>query len=203
MEWDQASYSLLRFNFHYNNLGKELSLLKEFLQENNVAINSAVDVGCGDGRVTGKLREILGLDSIHGIDLNQSLLRKARKKGIITINADMNTVSLDKQFDLVISYGSLHHSRSTADLVASLRKLCRRYLLIVDNTVRSNFFHKLTGSKFFPLEASPYPIRKKGEIIQALKKCGFRVVATKTNPNANIWHDRSFFLATILDRARL
>jgi 2-polyprenyl-3-methyl-5-hydroxy-6-metoxy-1,4-benzoquinol methylase len=197
MKYEQISYSIFRLNVHWQNIQKELELLSHFLQANNVKIISAIDMGCGCGSITVKLRELLGIDIIYGLDLNKGLLKKAKRKGIAVICGDMSSVNFKLKFDLVISYGSLHHSENTPMLITNLKRMSNKYLLIIDNTVRNNFFHKLTGSKYFIFEPSPYKIRCQEEIIEALNQVGCSVIAVKTNVNANFWHDRSFFLSTI------
>lgn len=197
MKLDQLYYSITKQNIHYQNVKKELDALKNFLQDNQVKADSAIDIGCGNGLITEKIKKLLGLKTISGLDLNKELLRQAEKRGIKIIEGDMELANLKEKFDLVICYGSLHHARNTDEFAASLKSLSDKYMLIVDNTVRKNIYHKITGSKHFPLESSPYHIRSQEEITAALEKNGCRVVAVKTNKNANIWHDRSFILATV------
>lgn len=197
MKLEQLSYSILSFNFHYQNIRKELSLLNEFMRKNQAKIKSAIDVGCGDGFVTEKIRDILGLDTIYGLDLNKVLLRQAAKRGVKTILSDMESVDLMEKFDLVVCYGSLHHAKKIDNFVTSLKKMSSKYILIVDNTVRKNIYHKITGSKYFPLESSPYCIHGAEEIRNALELNGCHIIDVRTNKNANIWHDRSFILASV------
>ena len=197
MNIDQKYYSIFSINLHYQSVKKELSLLKDFLKSNKVRIDSAIDVGCGDGNITEKLREILGLEVIHGLDLNKKLLEQAKKRGIKTICGDMDSIKLKKKFDLVISYGSVHHSDDTNNLIANLKKLSDKYILVVDSTVRNIPFHKITGSKNFLFESSPFCIRSREDILDAYKKNKCKDICVKTNLNANIWHDRSFILARV------
>jgi 2-polyprenyl-3-methyl-5-hydroxy-6-metoxy-1,4-benzoquinol methylase len=197
MKWEQICYSALKFNLHYQNIKKELETLDKFLKKNKVTVDSAIDIGCGDGRITEKLGKILGLSAIYGLDLNQQLLKQAEKRGVKTIAGDMGAEQHQETFEMVICYGSLHHAKDTRKFIANLKRISKRYILIVDNTVRNNFFHRLTGSKNCPIESSPYHIRKVEEITKAMEENGCRILATQTNRNANVWHDRSFILATI------
>ncbi len=192
--FEQAVYSLTRVNAHFQDVAKELERLRAFLDAHDVAAASALDVGCGDGAITARLRDAVGLEAITGVELNARLSRRARARGIEVIEADMDTMPLTKTYDLVISYGSLHHSPAPCLFVQRLRALADRYVLIVDNTVRATSFHRVTSSAWFPLELSPYPIRSVAEIEEWLRD-GFELIATETFRNANIWHDRSFFLA--------
>ncbi|MFQ6124952.1 MAG: class I SAM-dependent methyltransferase [Candidatus Heimdallarchaeota archaeon] len=196
---EQMIYSIcgiLNHNFHFQNVNKELEGLSRFLRFNKVKINSALDVGCGNGHITEELRKILGLNEIYGLDLNKRVLEQAKCLGIKTIHGDMSSININAQYDLVISYGSLHHSKNIENFIRNLKKLSSKYILIVDNTVRDIFVHKITGSRYFPLEPSPFSIRSREEIIRAITKVGCEIVAMQTNFNANIWHDRSFILTT-------
>ncbi|MFC1716167.1 class I SAM-dependent methyltransferase [Candidatus Poribacteria bacterium] len=195
MKLDQVFYSILNLNLHFQNVHKELSLLDRFLKPYKARIDSAIDIGCGDGSITEELRKLADLGTIYGLDLNERLLDKAKRKGIETIHGDMNSIKQERKYDLVISYGSLHHFENTAGFIAALKEMSRKYLLIVDNTVNGMPLHRITGSKHFPLESSSYAIRTGKEITKALKQSGCSIVATRTNQAANFWHDRSFFLA--------
>jgi len=193
--FEQSMYSLTHINVHFQNVALELTRLGQFLRANGVAVRSAVDVGCGDGAITVRLRDLLGLPSIAGVERNRSLADLARERGVSVIEADMERMCAPVRYDLVICYGSLHHSASMERFVRTLAALTCRYVLIIDNTVRNTGLHRFTGSAWFPLELSPYRIRTRDEIAGALQR-GLALVAVETFRNANIWHDRSFFLAS-------
>lgn len=198
MKLDQIIYSFTKFNFHLQNIHKELTILKKFLTSNDIYIKSVIDIGCGDGYVSSELSKYLKIKDFYGLDINPKLLDSARKKGIKTIcaNIDFYEPPEDK-FDLVIIYGTIHHIKDTEILIRKTKKLSKKYILIVDSTVRNNLIHKILGSKYFPLDAAQYKIRTKEEIIQALQKAGCKIIDERTNFYANFWHDRSFILASI------
>lgn len=198
MRLDQIIYSFTKFNFHFQNIHKELALLKKFLKSNKIIIKSAIDIGCGDGYVSSGLSKYLNTKDFYGLDINPKLLDKARKRGIKTICANINFYEpSEEKFDLVIIYGTIHHIKDTETLIRKTKKMSKKYILIVDSTVRNNFVHKILGSKYFPLDATQYKIRTKEEIIQALQKEDCKIIDEKTNFYANFWHDRSFILASI------
>lgn len=182
------------FNVHYQDVQKEQNMLGKFIEKNHIKVKSVIDIACGNGIITKKLQQLLKLNLIFGLDINKTLLDKAKENGIKTILMDFKTMNLKNKFDLVISYGSLHHFENTKGLIMDLKKLSKNYILIVDSTVRKTLYHRITGSKHFPLEFSPYRIRTKEEIILALKQAKCKIIDVKTNLNANIWHDRTFFL---------
>lgn len=191
---EQAVYSITRVNAHFQDVTLELERLQAFLAAHGVSARSAIDVGCGDGAITVRLRDVLGLPGIAGVERNARLARQARARGVDVFEVDMDVMPIARSYDVVISYGSLHHSPAPHQFVQRLRALADRYVLIVDNTVRTTPFHRITGSAWFPLELSPYPIRSAAEIEECLRN-GLDLVATQTFRHANLFHDRSFFLA--------
>lgn len=198
MKLDQIIYSFTKFNFHLQNIHKELTILKKFLTSNGIHIKSAIDIGCGDGYVSSELSKYLKTKNFYGLDVNPKLLEKARKRGIRTICANIDYYEpSEEKFDLVIIYGTIHHIKNTEILIRKAKKMSKKYILIVDSTVRNNFIHKILGSKYFPLDATQYKIRTKEEIIQALQKDDCKIINERTNFYANFWHDRSFILASI------
>jgi SAM-dependent methyltransferase len=195
--FDQIFYSLTRWNFHFQDVRAELAGLRVFLDAHGVRAGDMVDVGCGDGAITAAVGALLGPAETWGVDLNRRLLDKAGRRGVRTVCRDMAALSLERRFDLVISYGSLHHVEDTGRFIRGLARLSRRHVLIVDNTVRRTLWHRVTGCRCFPLESSAYPIRSVEEIVAGLEGANCDVVGVRTNRHANIWHDRSFVLAAI------
>ena len=81
MRFDQKLYSLTNFNFHLQDIQKELDLLKKFLTVNKLQVKTVIDIGCGDGYVTAELKKFFGLSVISGLDVNKKLLNNAEKRG--------------------------------------------------------------------------------------------------------------------------
>ncbi|MBL9008470.1 MAG: class I SAM-dependent methyltransferase [Myxococcales bacterium] len=191
---EQYFYSFTTGSVHVQDLEKELRDLRGFLSAHGVVARTAVDVGCGDGHVTARLRDLLQLDTIHGFEINPRLVEKARRRGLPIVLADVLSMTVTGNFDVAITYGAMHHFRDADPFIAALRRLSRRYVLVVDSTVRTTLLHRFTGAPWFPLEASPYRIRTVDEIVAAMEASGLRILGSHTNENANIWHDRSFIL---------
>jgi ubiquinone/menaquinone biosynthesis C-methylase UbiE len=195
--FEQVFYSLTRRNCHFQNVRAELQRLAAFLRDNDVHAADIVDVGCGDGAITIALGALLDARDTWGIDLNSTLLARAARMGVNTVCQDMTCLDLERTFELVVSYGSLHHVQDTNAFVRGLARLSSKYVLIVDNTVRPTYWHRLTGSRYFPLESSSYPIRTVQEIMVGLTFANCLIIDVLTTRNANLWHDRSFVLAAI------
>jgi SAM-dependent methyltransferase len=195
--FDQVFDSLTRWSFHFQDVRAELARLKLFLDSHGIRARDIVDVGCGDGAITAAVGALLGPAELWGVDLNRQLLTRAERRGVRTICQDMAALSLGRRFDLVVSYGSLHHVEDTGRFIRGLARLSGGHVLVVDNTIRRTVWHRVTGSRHFPLESSAYPIRSVVEIVTGLEGANCEVVGVRTSPNANIWHDRSFVLAAV------
>ena len=120
MRYDQIAYSILRGNVHFHNVDREMSYIKFLLDLEKKKIKTAIDIGCGDGRVTKKFKTILDIPDFFGVDLNSQLLKKARSNGIRTIKCNANNITFTTKYDLVLSYGSLHHMEDIKLYIAEL-----------------------------------------------------------------------------------
>jgi hypothetical protein len=65
------------------------------------------DLGCGDGKITLRLKEVFQPKKLRGFDVNPNLVRRARKKGI-----EAEIKDLDNEIpsgELAVMWGVLHH----------------------------------------------------------------------------------------------
>lgn len=103
---------------------KQLLYLKSILPQG--LLNREVDdLGCGDGKVTLLLQEILNPSKLRGFDVNNGLIKRARNKGI-----DAQALNLDEAVpcgDMAVLWGVLHHLK---DPGLCLRRLKGNYPLI-------------------------------------------------------------------------
>jgi SAM-dependent methyltransferase len=77
------------------------------------------DLGCGDGKLTVLLREILQPVRLRGFDVNPALVRRARSRGI-----DARVMNFEHSVpagDLAVVWGVLHHLSDPARCLAGLR----------------------------------------------------------------------------------
>jgi hypothetical protein len=83
------------------------------------------DLGCGDGKVTLLLQEILKPSKLRGFDVNNGLVKRAKDKGI-----DAQTLNLDETVprgDVAVLWGVLHHLKNPE---LCLRRLKGNYSVI-------------------------------------------------------------------------
>lgn len=73
---------------------------------------SLLDLGCGIGGLSKWIAGRLGIDDIHGVDMDEERLEISRSRGLETYKLDLNTDRLpfdDQRFGLVTSFGAFEH----------------------------------------------------------------------------------------------
>jgi len=87
--------------------------------------NSVLDVACGTGRHLKHLKDDF---SCTGVDISKSMLKIARKnaKGVTFKEADMKTLKLGKQFDVITCLlSSIGYVKTTASLEKTIRNFSK------------------------------------------------------------------------------
>jgi tRNA (cmo5U34)-methyltransferase len=111
-----------------------MSLITEAAVRSTPEIRRVLDIGCGAGNNTIRLRQVYGQDfEAHLLDLSAPmLLRAATRLGqlnqapIQAIQADFREASLpDHAYDVVLAAAVLHHLRDEADWEQAFQKLHR------------------------------------------------------------------------------
>jgi hypothetical protein len=123
----QAIVERLAYLLFGNNLVVGLHIRKqlEFLREHippSFQHRKMDDLGCGDGKVTVRLKEIFLPESLRCFDVNPGLVRRSRMKGFCAEAMDLN-----EDFpsgELAVMWGSLHHLQ---DMAGCLDKIRRNY----------------------------------------------------------------------------
>lgn len=87
---------------------------KELLSKNEWKGNEVVlDAGCGSGRVTNIIAKILNKGRIFAVDIDENMIRVARKnykhlKNVFFLNSDLLNVNLPEPVDIVFSNAAIH-----------------------------------------------------------------------------------------------
>jgi hypothetical protein len=120
----------LAYFFFGNNLiigphiRKQLKFLKEIVPP-AFQRRQMDDLGCGDGKVTLRLKEIFLPKRIRGFDVDPSLVRRARGKGI---EAEVRNLDDDMpEGELAVMWGVLHHLK---DREYCLNRIKENYPLV-------------------------------------------------------------------------
>lgn len=134
----------LAYSFFGNNLvigphiRKQLAFLKEIVPR-HLQYREMDDLGCGDGKVTVLLEEIFQPVRLRGFDINPSLVRRARSRGINAMVSDLDGDMPGGE--LAVMWGVLHHLRNAE---VCLRRLKENYpLIFIREPVRTGFFKGL------------------------------------------------------------
>jgi hypothetical protein len=78
------------------------------------------DLGCGDGKITLRLKEIFQPKRLRGFDVNQNLVKMARSKGIKAEVADLDASMPNG--DLAVMWGVLHHLKNREDCIRRIKE---------------------------------------------------------------------------------
>ncbi len=109
-----------------------LQLIAEAAVGSTNPIRRVLDVGCGAGNYTLKLRRVLGVDfDVDLLDLSGAMLSRARQRvsqelggRIRTIEADFREAPLEPGgYDVLLAGAVLHHLRGDAEWLAAFQKL--------------------------------------------------------------------------------
>lgn len=97
-------------------------------------IRRVLDVGCGAGNNTLKLREFYGADfAVDLLDLSEPMLVRARERVAVVNAGEVRTIQQDFRgapladgaYDVILAAAVLHHLRDDADWHAAFAKLYR------------------------------------------------------------------------------
>ena len=116
--FEKLAYSF-GINLSCYNLKEELRLLKENLPA-SYSNRDVIDIGCGNGKTSLQLKEILRPKSFKGLELSPSLAEAATQKGIEVENMDVEIES--PSGDLGILWGVLHHFENPRETLIQIVK---------------------------------------------------------------------------------
>jgi len=101
-------------------------LLKALQPVREKRIVRLLDIGCGFGGLTRLVGEHLGIDELHGIDIDERILEEALGKGVQARRVDVQKETLpyaDGFFDLVISLGMIDYLPTFDPLVREVNRV--------------------------------------------------------------------------------
>lgn len=106
----KISNSLVQTARTYKNFSRIEDLIENFLQEKPFNHSLALDIGCGAGKSTAKIKKMLPLAKVYGIDVSRYALKEAKKHSNANfICASMEKLPLrkDLKFDMIVAGQSL------------------------------------------------------------------------------------------------
>jgi trans-aconitate methyltransferase len=120
--WDAEDYA--------NNSSAQTQWAQELISKLALqGSESLLDIGCGDGKISAQLAQILSAGRVLGIDVSPSMIRLASERFPLTkytnlsfLQMDATDIRLPQQFDIAFSSATLHW---VEDHIAVLRGLRR------------------------------------------------------------------------------
>ncbi|TET25769.1 MAG: class I SAM-dependent methyltransferase [Dehalococcoidia bacterium] len=121
---------------------KQLKFLKEIVPP-HFQKRQMDDLGCGDGKVTVLLKEIFLPTRLRGYDINPSLVRRAKNRGV---EAEVKNLDEDvPSGELAILWGVLHHLQ---DREGCLKRVKANYpLIFIREPIKGNIDLLELGSR--------------------------------------------------------
>jgi SAM-dependent methyltransferase len=100
---------------------------------------SVDDLGCGDGKVTVLLKEVFEPQRLRGFDVNPSLVKRARSKGV-----EAQVMNLDEGIpsgELAVIWGVLHHLK---DRESCIKRIKENYsMAFIREPIKNNYLKGL------------------------------------------------------------
>jgi|WetSurMetagenome_2_1015567.scaffolds.fasta_scaffold807441_1 hypothetical protein len=101
------------------------------------------DLGCGDGKITLRLKAIFQPQQLRGFDVNSALVKRARHEGIEAEVKDLNEEI--PSGELAVMWGVLHHLK---DSEKSLKRISQNYpMAFIREPIKNNVINGLEMGK--------------------------------------------------------
>jgi trans-aconitate 2-methyltransferase len=182
----------------------EVSTLQRWVADQSLASlalrgdERVLDVGCGDGRVTAQIAELVPRGSVLGVDPSPRMLEVARTRvtpsttNLAFAAGTAETLAFAAEFDVVVSFNALHW---VADLATALRRVRRAlvadgraYLQLVCDGERpsvEDVTREVTRREPYSAHLGatppPYHHRWPAEIAALAQDAGLRLVAEQVD----------------------
>ncbi len=117
-----SSLPLADANYYARNSSIQYGLAWELMGNYAFRGNESIlDIGCGDGKITAELAQLVPDGQVLGIDISPSMISFAKEQFPQTAYPNLNfstcnaeELSTPQQFDLIVAFSSLHHIRNGA-----------------------------------------------------------------------------------------
>ena len=120
-----------------------------FRNYTNVKRGTLLDLGCGDGLISYRLKE-MGFE-VTGVDENHiGLLFAQARAGIKTIEADLNTFMPKKEYDYAICVDTIEHLKNPENIKNILKKINKFAVIVTDddyNLTKASVYHQTQYTK--------------------------------------------------------
>lgn len=135
-------------NWKYEIINRKDWMLANYWIKNNINEGSILDIGCWDGKFLESFNKKYGL---FGIEINQSSIKKANKKGIKVIAKNINEIErLSYKFDAITAFDLIEHVKLPLKFIGSIVKKTKKngYILISSGNTEAITW-KISRSKYW------------------------------------------------------
>lgn len=125
------------------------------LEENPRA--KVLDLGCGDGLLSLKLKNAIGCSEIYGGEIDQKAIAKAKQNGVKVSRINLNGLFSFKSsfFDVVIANQVIEHVEDTDNFLSEIYRVLRPHGYVIISTENGsswiNIFAAIMGWQIFSL----------------------------------------------------
>jgi len=104
-----------------------------------------LDLGCGSGEFTRALAKRICTDNIYGVEISESAIESAKKKGIKIIRSDLNNPLplKDKMFNFICANQVIEHLYNTDTFVKEIYRLLKEDGYAIVSTPNLASFHNI------------------------------------------------------------
>ena len=113
-------------------------------------VNSLVDLGCGDGKITAEIAKKLDTRNILGMDINENLLNLCNFNTMCLDLTEKIKLKDKLKFDLALIINFLHHTKRKRMILENAKSLSKN--IIVVEPVYSEKKLKRFFQKIYPFE---------------------------------------------------
>jgi len=123
-----------------------IEVLEDVVKRRNAKIKRILDVGCGDGSVLYFLKQKNMVDETLGVEIDQALLSKVRKKNITAYRVDMNYEKIplpDNYVDVVLSLEVVEHIVNLDNFFSEIRRVLKPRGVLILSTPNVQFIYHI------------------------------------------------------------
>ena len=104
-----------------------------------------LDCGCEDGRLTLERANVIGTNKVYGIEIMDSEIKKARQRGVIVENADLNDKIPfgNNEFDVITATQVIEHLYNIDNFVSEIRRLLKPEGIFIVSTENLAAWHNI------------------------------------------------------------
>ena len=144
--------------------------------------NKVLEVGCGSGFVSRLIKD--NGNEVTGVDIQDSALREARKKGLKVVKARAQALPFkDASFDVVAMPGMIEHFLETQDALAEAKRVLRPGGKLIVATPNFTSFRDRVLVIFghmpaYSMHHDHVKFFNRRRLSQEIRKAGFRLIKT-------------------------